>query len=81
MLSYLCWERRGQYGSTLTTPILGKIPHRDFIHFTGNQKPWEVKVMQFPKSLQEVQSSSDYWQVHVVSSGSVGCFRSKIIIQ
>lgn len=53
--------RRGQFENNLKSPLVGKIPHQDFTHFTGNQKPWEVKVMQFPKSLQEVKSSTDHW--------------------
>lgn len=54
-------EKRGQYGQTLHPNFLGKIPHRDFVHFTGEQKPWEMKRKKFPKSINQVHSSTDYW--------------------
>lgn len=54
-------EKQGYYGSAAVPIFTKSIPHRDFIHFTGNRKPWEVKMEHFPQSLQEVQSSTAYW--------------------
>jgi len=68
-------EYVGHYGSTLHPPLFyGKVPHRDFIHFSGSQKPWETKRTQWPttststSSLDGIESSTDYWylQLHQV---------------
>lgn len=56
-------ERLGQYGSTLQAPLFyDKVPHRDFVHFSGTNKPWETKRTSFPSNLDDrLQSSTDYW--------------------
>ena len=61
-------EEIGHYGSTLNAPLFyGKVPHRDFIHFSGTQKPWETKRTTFWPStssshtIEALQSSTDYW--------------------
>ncbi len=52
-------EELGKYGSTLHAPLFyGKIPHRDFVHFSGENKPWENKRNEFPI---ELYSSVDFW--------------------
>lgn len=58
-------EYPGQYGSTLEhrTLLQTKIPHRDFVHFSGDSKPWEQRreSENVPKSMADVNSSTDYW--------------------
>jgi hypothetical protein len=58
-------EYLGQYGSTLQPPLFyGKIPHRDFVHFSGDRKPWEESRHEFPDSTSmssSIKSSTDYW--------------------
>ena len=55
-------EYLGHYGSTLHVPLFyGKIPHRDFIHFSGENKPWENKRDKFPMDTSAIHSSIDFW--------------------
>eukprot|EP00934_Nitzschia_sp_Nitz4_P008352 Nitzschia sp. Nitz4//scaffold73_size107353//79856//81295//NITZ4_004329-RA/size107353-processed-gene-0.197-mRNA-1//-1//CDS//3329557503//8342//frame0 len=55
-------EVEGQYGSTLHDPLfVKKVPHRDFLHFSGDQKPWEVAYQAFPQQMDQVHSSTDFW--------------------
>ena len=55
-------EYLGHYGSTLHAPLFyDKIPHRDFIHFSGEDKPWTNKRQTFPMGSNEIHSSIDFW--------------------
>mmetsp|Transcript_900 Transcript_900/g.1773 ORF Transcript_900/g.1773 Transcript_900/m.1773 type:complete len:473 (-) Transcript_900:43-1461(-) len=55
-------EANNHYGSSIHYPLFNKkAPHRDFIHFTGDKKPWEKKIRQFPKDFEQVRSSTEYW--------------------
>eukprot|EP00980_Cylindrotheca_fusiformis_P004317 scaffold919_cov130-Cylindrotheca_fusiformis.AAC.8 len=54
-------DGRRHYGSVVVPTFLNHVPHRDFIHFTGSRKPWEKKVYEFPKTMNGVKSSHDYW--------------------
>ncbi|CAJ1950562.1 unnamed protein product [Cylindrotheca closterium] len=55
-------EANNCYGSSIHYPLFNeKAPHRDFIHFTGDKKPWEKAIQQFPKDLAQVRSSTEYW--------------------
>jgi lipopolysaccharide biosynthesis glycosyltransferase len=55
-------EYPGHYGSTLVPQLfLDKIPHRDFVHFSGDSKPWEHRRSDTPTVLSQVKSSTDYW--------------------
>jgi len=59
-------EYLGEYGSTLHAPLFyGKVPHRDFCHFSGGGKPWEMEYHEFPTKL---ESSTDFWysQLHAI---------------
>ncbi|KAL3934761.1 MAG: hypothetical protein SGBAC_009590 [Bacillariaceae sp.] len=55
-------EAFNRYGSSIHYPLFNKkAPHRDFIHFTGDKKPWEKTVRRYPTDLAQVRSSTEYW--------------------
>lgn len=65
-------EEVGRFGSSLNAPLFyGKVPHRDFVHFSGTQKPWETKRTTFwpttstTHSIESLRSSTDYWYVQL----------------
>jgi lipopolysaccharide biosynthesis glycosyltransferase len=59
-------EHPGHYGSAMHPLLYNHVPHRDFVHFSGDAKPWEEQAppslaSSAALSLNEVQSSIDFW--------------------
>jgi lipopolysaccharide biosynthesis glycosyltransferase len=57
-------EHLGHYGSAVHPLLYDHVPHRDFVHFSGDAKPWEQSapsVSLAALSLNQVQSSMDFW--------------------
>ena len=55
-------EYPGHYGSAMHPLLYDHVPHRDFVHFSGSNKPWEQTPPKQPSSsLDHVTSSIDYW--------------------
>ena len=52
----------GNYGSNVDVAV-GKVPYRDFMHFSGDTKPWiqDTPSSSLPKDIHDIKSSTEYW--------------------